>query len=512
MTPLRPHLPRWPLPRHSIRTHLVLWNTLALAALFGALGLVVRYTVTTRVMASVDHELEARSLPLLHGPPLDRRPPPGRPPPGGGQPPDDPAGGGPPPGASPPPPGGPPPGEDLPAPPPGGDQPPLPDPYYPRLFDLSGRRVGRVPGGIWDRPAFAASRRGRTIYATLVVDGVPTRLLSRPVPPSGPPRGVVQVAYPLTDVDKAVRGVTQALLTVIPLALLCAGFGGAYLTDRVLRRVRLLTRAAGQISAHDLSERLPVTGEDEFAELGETFNAVLGRLEAAFRHQQHLVAQQRRFTADASHELKTPLTVIQGNASLALSGTMTVADYPELVQEINGAAATMARLVQDLLLLARSDDGQLGRDRVGVLIREVLERAISRSGHEDGVTVVLTVADEILCVLCNEDELQRLFANLLDNARRHTPGGGRITVAASRDGDHIVVRVSDTGTGIAPEHLPHLFDRFYRVDAARSRRDGGTGLGLSISRSIVEAHQGTISLTSVVGEGTTVCVELPVAP
>jgi two-component system OmpR family sensor kinase len=474
-------------PRQSLRTQLVLWNALALVFLLGILGLALRYTVAAGMLASVDHELDARSQPLLHHMPpkfdpnhrwrgFEMRPPP----PGEMPPPRD--------------------GHRHGGPP--------DDPYSPRLFDLTGRRVGPPGGaGVWDHPLFAASRRGHTLYETLIEDNVPMRVLSRPVPATGPVQGIVQVAVPLTDVNKAIQGVNHALLLLIPVGLLCAGAAGAYLTNRVLRRVRLLTQAAGRISAHDPSERLYVAGNDEFSELAQTFNALLGRLESAFRHQQELVAQQRHFTADASHELKTPLTVIQGNASLALSDPAIHGEAAESLREIHQAAGTMSRLVQDLLLLARSDDGQLGRDQIAVPVQELLTRATKTVSS--GAPIAISVPDPALCVLGNPDELQRLFRNLLENARHYTPTDGQITVSAVAEGRQVIVTIADTGSGIALEHLPHLGERFYRVDQSRARQDGGTGLGLSICQSITKAHGGTMAITSVLGQGTTVTLTLP---
>jgi len=466
-----------PRRRQSVRTQLVWWNILALALLLGVLGVVVRTLVRSTIMASVDRELDGRTRPFL-----DRR--------------EEHRGG----------PGGPPPeGRGRP------DRPRFEaNPYFPRRFDLEGHAQNPFhrPEPLWDPAAFALARAGQVRYSTVTAGGEPVRVLSRPFPRQGPIEGVIQAPYPLSELDRALRGLDRALLTLLPFALLCAGLGGAWLTDRVLRRVRRLTLAAGNIGARDLSERLPVTGSDEFSELAETFNGLLGRLETAFRRQQRLIEQQRRFTADASHELKTPLTIIQGNTSLALSGHPDQAEYAQAMGEIGMAAETMSRLVRDLILLAQSDSGRLGQGRIELLLREVLERAVARVPRPAAAAICLSLEDEALSVPGNEEELVRLFTNLLTNAVRHTPAGGKITLAARREGAQVVVTVADTGDGIAPEHLPHLGERFYRVDSARARLDGGTGLGLSIARSIVEAHGGTIAFASVLGEGTTVTVTL----
>ncbi len=468
--------------RRSLRTQLVFWNICALALLLGALGLVVRYTVASTIVASVNRDLDHRTRHF---------------------------------------------GEDSPPPPPPGPNGPdgrsAPlrhrrfgrgdgDLGRPRLFGLAGDASG--PFGRetpWDLDALAQSRAGRTVYANVMFGGAPYRIISRPFPARGPRRGVVQAAYPLSDIRRALAGMDRALLLLIPLALLGAGVAGAWLTGRVLARVRRLTVAAGQIGAQDLSRRLPVGGGDEFSELAATFNGLLGRLEDAFGRQARLMAQQRRFTGDASHELKTPLTIIQGNAGLALGEPQTETQYRSMLGEIDAAAGTMARLVGDLLLLARSDDGHLGRTRIELLVREVLEQAAARGSRSSGPPIRLDIPDPSLSLAGGEDELVRLFANLLDNAARHTPPDGCITVSARREGDAVVIVVADTGEGIAAHHLPHLGERFYRVDESRTRADGGTGLGLSICRGVVEAHGGEMVFESVLGQGTTVRVTLPLA-
>jgi signal transduction histidine kinase len=253
-----------------------------------------------------------------------------------------------------------------------------------------------------------------------------------------------------------------------------------------------------------------VSGNDEFAELADTFNGLLGRLDASFQEQKRALELQRRFTADASHELKTPLTIVKGNTSLALSRASIDDNSRHTLTEIDRAADTMSQLVQDLLLLARSDSGQLGGHRIEMLLREILETAASQATPNGGPPVRLKVEPEDLCVMGNEAELVRVFRNLLDNALCHTPSDGCISVSAHSSDGAVLVTVEDTGTGIAPEHLSHLGERFYRVDAARSRPTGGTGLGLSICKSILKAHAGGMEIESAVGKGTRVCVSLPI--
>ncbi|HZT41637.1 MAG TPA: HAMP domain-containing sensor histidine kinase [Chthonomonadaceae bacterium] len=488
--------------RRSVRHQLIAWNVATLALLLGALGLFVRSMVRTSMMASIDHDLDLRTRGFVRTPPPPPGPPPGEGPPGmdfGSQPPGQ--------GPGPPPPGpqGFPPFERR------GGPPPNTDPYRPRRFDLQGHSLGPPDSApMLDPAGYArAKQQGQDVFSAITFQGEPVRALSRPFPVSGPVQGVVQAGYGLTEVNRALAGLNAALLMLIPVGLLCAGVAGTVLTDRILRRVRVMSQAAEHLSARDLSQRLPVVGSDEFADLAETFNSLLGRLEIAFRQQDRLIAQQRWFTADASHELKTPLTIIKGNTSMALRGKPTEAALFQTLQEIDGAADTMSRLVQDLLLLARSDEGQLGKDRIELLLQEVLERAIANVAKCQGAPITLQIAGESPRAMGNEAELTRLFSNLLDNAVHYTPQNGKITVTARREGASALVTVADTGIGIAPEHLPHLGERFYRVDPSRTHQDGGTGLGLSICKSIVEAHGGTLTFTSTPGKGTVVTVTLP---
>jgi len=384
------------------------------------------------------------------------------------------------------------------------------EPYHPRHFDAAGHPLGR-DATPWDTQELTRAMThpaDRPVFTTVTGDdGVLLRVVTRSFP-----EGIVQSAYPLTEVYRAIAGLNSALLLLMPVALLGAGLVGAALTDRVLRRVRAMTHAAAKIGARDLSERLPASGDDEFSALATTFNRLLGRLEAAFSRQQRLVEQQRRFTADASHELKTQMTVIKGNTTLLLGGRPSEQTYRESVGEIDRAADTMGKLVQDLLLLARSDDGRLGRDRIELLAREVLERAAARMPQNNGDPPIRIAVEAEPRIVGNEEELIRLVANLLDNALRHTPTEGTVTLGARQGTDGaVVLTVADTGSGITPEHLPHLGERFYRADTARARTDGGTGLGLAICRAIAEAHGGTLAIDSTPGRGTKVVITLPSA-
>ncbi|MGI4788693.1 MAG: sensor histidine kinase [Janthinobacterium lividum] len=465
----------------SLRLQLILWNALTLTALLTVMGIVTRFAAGEAIMSSVDQQLTERAHPPPHGPPRGFGPPGGQLPP-----PNDPHFFGPFPSW------------------PHFHRPRDPDDseHQPRFFNLHSQPRDSEPSIPWDKTALDAARLGQPGFSTVTIKGEPYRVLTQ----SAPPDGFVQVAYPLTEVNRAIAGLDHALLLLIPVALLGAGLGGAGLTARVLRPIRQITGAAAAMGDTP-SARLPTQGEDEFAQMADTFNGLLSRLDISFQHQAQVLEQQRRFTADASHELKSPLTVIQGTANQISYGGFSEAEVCQAAAEIAGAAAGMARLVQDLLLLARSDEGRLGQNKISVLVSEILAQAMARTARI-GSPITMEIADETLTVSGNEDELIRLFANLLQNASQATLPDGSITISARADGSETVITVTDTGIGIAPEHLAHLGERFYRTDTARARHEGGTGLGLSICRGIADAHQGTLTLTSTPGVRTTATVTL----
>lgn len=375
--------------------------------------------------------------------------------------------------------------------------------YTPTILSLDQRDfVTGEPCPPRDAIAFAKAARGANSFSTVNIEGNPARIYSTPIHRSGQVVGVVQLARSLLGVRRTVQTITGTLLMFIPAALLVAWLGGLFLTDRAIHPVRELRQATQRIEASRLSERLTVTGHDEFAELSSTLNQMLARLEASF-------TQQQRFTADASHELRTPLTVIRGNASLSLAKDRSAEEYRETIAKIAQVTETMAGTVDALLLLARADAGELRRGLSPVNIGDVLDAARSDVTRDDAAQICIDVSDSSMQALGNFDQLTRVFSNLLINSVRHTPSDGSIKMTANIADRSIVVTVQDTGQGIEPEHLPHLGERFYRVDAARTGQTGGTGLGLAICRSIINAHNGDMSIESRVGAGTTVRVTLP---
>jgi len=355
----------------------------------------------------------------------------------------------------------------------------------------------------WDMNAYTRAVAENTeVYTTVERASRPTRILTHPLRIAGGGSSVVQAAFHLTEMERAAHSLDITLLTMIPLVLLIAGLGGAFLTDRAMRPVRHITRTAEQIGAEDLSRRLPVGTDDEFSRLADTFNAMLGRLETSF-------AQQRRFTADASHELKSPLTVIKANASLALRSPRSGDEYVRRIEAIDKASNHMRRLVDDLLLLALADDGRMAADKEHVSLSEILQEAVDSTARPDAAHVSLDLPGTPMIMDCDRHELLRVFCNLIENALQYTPATGSVKVSARDEGVALCISVSDTGDGIAAEHIPHLGERFYRVEASRARKHGGSGLGLAICRSIIEAHHGDITFHSQEKAGTTVVVTLP---
>lgn len=387
-----------------------------------------------------------------------------------------------------------------------GSKPVLP-PLQPRIISRgwAAGKGGIYTDGPWDRQSFLRSLAGRTVYSTTRENGVPMRVLSMPIQRRGEVDRVLQLVHPLDGVRREIDDLTSTLLALLPFGLLAAGLGGAFLTDRALRPVAEIAGTAARLGASDLSARLPVAGHDEFSELSSSINAMLARLEEAFQ-------RQRRFTADASHELRTPLSIVKANTSLALEHPWSEERYREFLTAIDVAAGRQRRIVEELLFLARADAGRLACDVGPVCLIETLEEAAETVSRPDCPSIRLESIDPMLMVPGSGSELTRLWTNLLENAVRHTPPEGTVTVSALIDAGSVTVTVADTGEGIAPEHLPHLGERFYRVDAARSADTGGTGLGLAICRSIIEAHGGRMTIESQLGEGTAIRIRLLLYP
>jgi len=345
------------------------------------------------------------------------------------------------------------------------------------------------------------------VRSIVLVSGERWRVLTMPVVDNGRVVGVLQVGRSEEGVTTALHQLVMLMAIAIPTTLLLAVAVGLFLAARALDPIDHITRTAARLSADDLSRRLdlPAT-DDEVGRLAATFDGMLARLDRAFQ-------RQRQFAADASHELRTPLALLISQADLALERPRTPAEYRRVLASMRDDARRMTQLLGDLLTLARADAGDDLLVREPLDVGEVARQAVATLAplaRERGVTLQLGVTESVV-VAGDQTRLTQLLVNLIDNGLTYTPRDGTVSVQVRRSAGQAFIEVADTGVGIAPEHLPHLFERFYRVDKARSRSDGGAGLGLAISRWIAEAHGGTISVTSQIGHGTTFTVSLPEA-
>lgn len=288
------------------------------------------------------------------------------------------------------------------------------------------------------------------------------------------------------------------------LGLLAALVLSLVLARRIGGPIEALTRAARRMGAGDLGQRVPEEGSAETVALARSFNAMAANLATAQQLRQQLVA-------DVAHELRTPLANIRGYLE-AIEDGVVAADEATL-RTLGEEAAQLNGLIDDLQELAQAEAGTLRLDRGPVAPAELVERATDAArprATETGITLGGTVAPDLPAVVADPQRIGQVLQNLLTNALRHTPQGGRVTVAVDRTPDGMVAfSVADTGTGIAPDDLPHIFERFYRADSSRARATGGSGLGLTIARRLVEAHGGRIEATSTVGQGSRFTFTLP---
>jgi heavy metal sensor kinase len=313
------------------------------------------------------------------------------------------------------------------------------------------------------------------------------------------------VAYPITEVQSLLEQFFGFLIILGPSVLLLSMIGGWFLARASLHPVDEITRTAQAITASNLSRRLPpAKTNDEIGRLSETLNDMISRLESSFE-------KIRQFTADASHELRTPLTILTGELELALRTRKTPQEYQDVLSSALQEVLRLSHVVESLLLLSRSDMSQVQLHMEPTNLTETLADladAATILGTQKDIYITFRHSEEMV-IMADHAKLYQMFLNLVDNAVKYTPEGGMISITIHRDGAFAEVRVRDTGIGISPEHRIKIFDRFYRVDKARSRELGGAGLGLSIVQWIVQIHGGTIAVESEPGQGSTFIVRLP---
>jgi signal transduction histidine kinase len=382
----------------------------------------------------------------------------------------------------------------------------------------AGMGMGRGRGSMGaSGPNFAVTDASGRVLASktgeLVGELLPANVLAQglPLTLNGQTIGTLLNVRPAEVVLDApgqafLRQVQTSLVWAVLLAALLSLVLGVLVSRLLTAPLGRLTRAAQAVAGGDLSQRVSIRSKDEIGALGDAFNEMTASLAEAETLRKNLVA-------DVSHELRTPLSIIQGNLQAILEGV-----YPlEMAQvaSVYDETRLLTHLVDDLHDLTLADAGQLRLERAPVDLVELAQTTVSQFGpsaEAAGVRLELTADEGIPAVIGDGDRLAQVLRNLVSNALRHTPAGGRVVVRVARAGGKIMIQVADTGSGISEADLSHVFDRFYRGDKGSSRRGGGAGLGLAIARQLVAAHGGQITVASSQGQGTTFTIQLPAAP
>lgn len=388
------------------------------------------------------------------------------------------------------------------------------------MLDSNGNLIHADPSGFNDSPdplpdiaSLGPSGMRDHIGNPFTVNSVGSGDISyRVLIQSGPDGDLIAVAAPLSDVTSTIRG----LILVIVLTSLAVLAGVVLVVWFVVRHglkpIDSMIDTAGLIARGDLSQRVEYeTSTNEVGKLGQAFNEMLAQVESSFMAKERSERRLRQFAADASHELRTPLTSIRGYAELFRTGAASDPSTLERVMlRIESESTRMGKLVDDLLLLARLDQGRsLRRDPVDLV--QIIENAVTDAKAVEPDRPISIASPDRVMVIGDADRLKQVIDNLMANARVHTERTAPVRVTVEqRDGDALV-SVADSGPGIDQQNLERIFDRFYRIDSARTRERGGTGLGLSIVASIVQAHRGRVSVESAPGTGATFTFALPMA-
>ncbi len=360
-----------------------------------------------------------------------------------------------------------------------------------------------VPADSITQPLQGTPWRG-TVTAS---HGQAVRLYSTALIDKGQVFAIVQVGQSLAQLNATLQSISLGLLVLAPFVLILSAFGSYWLAGRAFRPIHRLAHTAQEIGASDLHQRVLVPpAKDEVQDLALIFNEMIERLERAF-------AQQRRFVADASHELRTPVAVIRSITDVALSQPSDLEEYDAVLREVNAESERLGQLINDLLVLARADEGQAQLDhdevRLDLLTADTVD-SLEPLATERGITLQIQQLSPAT-VKGDAARLIQVIMSLVDNALTYTNSGGTVTLSVQvvKCSARLIVR--DTGIGIAPEDVKHIFERFYRADRARSRAAGGSGLGLAIVDWVVRAHGGSVAVESQPGQGSTFTVTLPLA-
>ncbi len=381
-----------------------------------------------------------------------------------------------------------------------------------RIYDGSGN-VGSRSKGVnaskfpLTQEAYSDALKGKTTYETITIDGVsPIRMITMPVLREDKLVNLVQVGTSLESVQETLKNLQIFMFAAIPSVLLIATLFGRFMARRALKPVAKIIQTAREVTdGVDLSKRIPVPEvQDEIGQLATTFNDMLDRLDGSFK-------QIQQFSSDASHELRTPLTVLQGQNELILNKQRNAKEYQEVISSNLEEINYMSKVLEDLFVLSRSDENQIQLDCKPMDLREIIDEVYKHAealAADKNIRIAIAFLEP---VSINGDpvRLRQMVWNILHNAIKYTPPGKQIKISLEDQGESAYLTVQDTGIGISEEDLPHIFDRFFRVDKARSRKEGGSGLGLSICKHIVEAHKGRIDVESELGKGTKFKIRLP---
>jgi heavy metal sensor kinase len=373
--------------------------------------------------------------------------------------------------------------------------------YGSRSFDKIGysnrdKVISAVTTGKESREEVESPRRRRRTF----------RIISTPMPKEGSPNYVVQVATDLGFVSKSLFNFIANMMAAFPILLVLGSLGGWVLARRSLAPVGYIASKARSITSNNLDERLATRGtDDEMDDLIRTINEMVARLESSF-------TRMSEFTADASHELKTPLCALKGEAEVLLSKQRPAEEYQEGLAHFIERFDHLNRMINDLVILSKFDSSQIELERVPLRL-DLLVRDIGNLfqvlAEQKKITLEMNSIQEAM-VLGDKGRLQQLFTNIIDNAIKFTGEGGKIQVAVERDNKAVQVLIKDNGIGIPEEEQEKIFKRFYRVDKSRSKETGGIGLGLSIAEWIAHAHHGRIEVHSELNQGSIFTVYLPI--
>jgi heavy metal sensor kinase len=376
------------------------------------------------------------------------------------------------------------------------------------IFEVAGpdgRWIYRAPRFLLADPALQPVNNESISFQTTNLDALQYRVARQQTVVDGNVY-LVDAAVPTEPFDQALDGFRLMEKRFLPLLVVLASLLGYWLSGRALAPVSRIIEGAERVGVRNLSRRLEVPhAKDELRRLTEQVNAMLDRIEAS-------VKRITQFTADASHDLRTPLALIRTNAELALRRPRSESEYRDVLARILATSEETSELIEHLLMLARADANVAQLKLEPTDLFPVLQSAAQKArvlALGKGLTFSDSVAPCTFALFANEAALERLFMTVLDNAIKYTPAGGRVALSLRLQDAQAIIEVADTGIGIMEKDLPHVFERFYRADQARSRETRGSGLGLSIAKWIAESHNGFIDLHSHLGQGTKVTIRLP---